>query len=376
MSEEEKKAFKLWFDRKAATRLARQISGAWPEFDAKAFVTTTTRGIDGLEFHGRVRQFSDALRRHLPGEIPLALGILQRSLPDVEVSDEAVSEGWLQWPLGQFIADHAVDELDAAFEAMIALTQRFTSEFAVRPFAEAHQDEVLARLLALTTHPSQHVRRWCSEGVRPRLPWGRRLRALVVDPAPLFPILEALKDDSSPYVRRSVANHLNDIAKDHPETVVALCGRWQEDGKAPDTRRWIVRHALRSLVKAGHPGALSLMGVAPVASLQARLLLSPRTVSIGQGVAMDLTLSHDEKSVRPVVVDYIVHYVRQRGQVGEKVFKWKNVELPPRTDICLGKVHPMRTTTIRALYPGEHVVEIQINGQRVARDSFVLMEED
>lgn len=372
MAEDEKKALKLWFDRKAASSLARQVSKAWPEFDSKAFVAAAARGINGLEFHARVKQFSDALRRYLPAEIPRALDILRRGLPDGTNSGEVMSESWLQWPIGQFIADYAEDEFDAAFDAMIALTQCFTSEFAVRPFAEAHQDRVLARLLVLTTHPSPHVRRWCSEGIRPRLPWGRRLRALIVDPVPLFPILEALKDDPALYVRRSVANNLNDIAKDHPDTVVALCRRWQENGKAPATRQWIIRHALRSLVKNGHPGALGIMGVKPVASLQARLSLLPRTLVIGRGVTMDLVLSHAEKKERPVVVDYIVHYVRQRGRTGEKVFKWTTLELPPHTNIRLRKIHPMRTTTIRALYPGKHTVEIQVNGQRIARGSFGL----
>ena len=145
--------------------------------------------------------------------------------------------------------------------AMIELTQRFSSEYAVRPFVERYPEATFKRLLALTDDPSPHVRRWCSEGTRPRLPWGAKLHHLVADPSPIWPILEALKDDDELYVRRSVANNLNDIGKDHAALVVERCQAWLEDGNAQ--RDWTVKHGLRSLVKDGDPGALAVMGYGP-----------------------------------------------------------------------------------------------------------------
>ena len=140
--------------------------------------------------------------------------------------------------------------------AQHALTRRFSAEFSIRPFLVRDQARTLARLLEWTTDPDPHVRRLCSEGSRPRLPWGMRLTAFVQDPGPVLPILERLKDDPSLYVRRSVANHLGDIAKDHPERVFALCQAWL-DG-ASNERKWLIRHALRHPAGKGHPTALAL----------------------------------------------------------------------------------------------------------------------
>jgi 3-methyladenine DNA glycosylase AlkC len=96
------------------------------------------------------------------------------------------------------------------------------------------------------------VRRLVSEGTRPRLPWAPRLRAFMRDPRPVLELLEWLKDDPSLYVRRSVANNLNDIGKDHPDLLFATAERWMKD--ANENRHWIIRHALRSAVKRGDPG--------------------------------------------------------------------------------------------------------------------------
>ncbi|BET67923.1 DNA alkylation repair protein [Opitutales bacterium ASA1] len=369
---EERKPFKDWFDRAAAEALAAQVAAACPAFDRKRFVRDATRGLADLEFHGRVQRFSDALAAQL---LPLAgsaeaVRILARSLPPILPDTESVTDGWRQWPLGQFIADHGVADVDASMEAMIELTQRFSSEFAVRPFIETHPQVVLARLLELTSHPSPHVRRWCSEGTRTRLPWGRRLDSLVRDPAPLWPILEALKDDPELYVRRSVANNLNDIAKDHPGLVVDRCRAWLRD--ATPERAWIVKRALRTLVKAGDPAALALFGVGAPERLRATLDVSPTRIAVGSEVALAATIANDCRKPQKLVIDYVVHYVRQRDKTSGKVFKWTTLDLAPGATVELRKRHPMRPTTIRALYPGEHRVDLQINGHALASGSFSL----
>lgn len=245
----ERKAFKDWFDKAAARVLAGQVAGAMPSFDQEQFIRLASRNLKALEFAGRVRQFSDALAATLPKPIPKALAVLTESLPPPLPDCEAVTDGWLQWPLGQFIADHGLEYFDASMEAMMELTQRFSSEYAIRPFVERYPEATFDRLLALTDDPNPHVRRWCSEGTRPRLPWGKKLQGLVADPTPIWPILEALKDDGELYVRRSVANNLNDIAKDHAPLVVQRCMAWSEDSN--ERRDWAIKHGLRSLIKAG-----------------------------------------------------------------------------------------------------------------------------
>jgi len=283
---------------------------------------------------------------------------------------EAVTDGYLQWPIGQLIADHGVEHLDASWDAMVELTQRLTSEFAIRPFVERYPDEVFARLLALTGHPSAHVRRWCSEGIRPRLPWGKRLDALVADPAPIFPILERLKDDPSLYVRKSVANCLNDVAKDHPGPVLDVARRWM-DG-ASDERAWIVRHALRTLVKAGDPRALEVLGYGPPRGVTAALSVTPDAVAIGERVQLALTLQSARDA--DLLVDLRVHYRKAKGDARPKVFKWKTVSARAGETVTLAKNLAMRVTTIRPLYPGPHAVDAQVNGVVLAEASFELRE--
>ena len=329
-----------------------------------------THDLRRLEFHGRVQQFSNALRTTLPTFVPKALSVLTKSLPTPLPNCESVTDGWLQWPIGQFIADYGLDYFDESMEAMVELTKRFSSEFAVRPFVEQHTGETFQRLLELTDDPSPHVRRWCSEGTRPRLPWGKKLAALVEDPGPIWPILEALKDDDELYVRRSVANNLNDIAKDHPGAVVARCERWSR--KSNPRRDWTIKHALRSQVKAGDPAALAIVGFGPPKRLKSDLAASPKKVAVGGSVALTASLSTTAARSQELLIDYVVHYVRKRGEASQKVFKWKSCTLPARGALTLHKRHSMRETTVRALYAGVHRVELQVNGVRIAETTFRL----
>ncbi len=367
---EERKAYKDYFDRQAANALAKQVAGAMPDFDQKGFVRRAVRNIDSLEFHGRVKQFSDALHATLPNDVATSLDILTRSLPEPLPDCEAVTDGWLQWPMGQFIADHGLEHFDDSMHAMTELTQRFSSEFAVRPFVQHLPDETFAYLTSQLQHESPHVRRWCSEGVRSRLPWGAKLKNLVADPSPIWPILDALIDDDELYVRRSVANNLNDIAKDHPAEVITRAKRWLK--KRRPHREWVVKHGLRTLIKGGNPKALELIGFGVPKGIGAMLAIKPRKIAIGEAVALDVTLQSKATKSQQLLLDYIVNFVRKGGKTGSKVFKWTTLELEAGQKTTLIRNHSMRQTTVRALYPGKHKIELQLNGQVVAEADFVL----
>ena len=371
--ETERKPFKDYFDKAAAQTLAKQFVGAYPTFDQAAFVKNATNGLANLEFNARIQHFAAALHDALPKDPNVSLRLLQKSLPDLIPDADAVTDGFAQWPLGQFIADYGLDaDFDIAFEAMTELTQRFSSEFAIRPFMEAHPDACFNRLYQLTSHPNEHVRRWCSEGTRTRLPWGRKLHALIEDPTPIWPILEDLKDDPSLYVRRSVANNINDLAKDHSDDVVARLKTWKKSSNT--NRDWLIKHGLRTLVKDGHPGALQLIGFGPVKNVQATLSLAPKKVAVGEKVAMTLTLNSSHTRTQDLMIDYAVHYVRKGNKTSDKVFKWSTQSLAAKEQQTLQKNHPMKVTTIRALYPGKHRIEVQINGERLADATFTLTE--
>jgi len=369
MAESEKKKFKDWFDEEAVDRLAEQFSSSWEGFDTERFRNVAASGLEQLEMSGRVDQIAGALAEVLPDDRDAALEILSSSLPLILPDCDAVTDGWLQWPLGAFIAAYGTDHVDTAFSAMIELTQRFSSEFAIRPFVLSDPLGTIARLQKLTTHASPHVRRWCSEGIRPRLPWGGNIPSFIEDPTPLWPILEALRADPELYVRRSVANNLNDISKDHPEDVLRHCQSWW--GESDETDH-MIRHALRTMVKDGHPGALALMGYEdPKGHVEANLQVIPSSIPIGNSIELNLTLRNTGKKPFPVLIDFGIEYVRKKGH-SAKVFKWTTRELSPGNMISLKKRHAVKETTIRALYPGKHPVWVQVNGHECCRGEFTL----
>ncbi len=366
----DRKPFKEYFDRAAANALAAQVGRVTKSFDQKKFVRLAVKGLDELEFNGRVVNFSNALAETLPSSRPRAMAILNKSLPDPLPDCENVTDGYLQWPVGQFIADYGVDCFEESMELMIEMTQRFSAEYAIRPFVERYPEEIFKRLLKLTRHKSPHVRRLCSEGIRTRLPWGRKLTALIDDTSPIWPILEKLRDDDEIYVQKSVANNINDIAKDHPEQVVKRLKTWKK-GSTP-ARDWVIKHALRTLIKDGNADALAIVGYGPPKKLKAQLSASPKSVKIGESVELQVDLISGHGRSQSLLVDYAVHYVRKNGSANAKVFKWKSIEILPDSSQTLKKKHSLKTTTIRALYPGEHVVELQVNGQRLASTKFKL----
>lgn len=335
----------------------------------RAFVRAAQRGLDELELKARVRHIAAALRAHLPADFGAATAQIVDGLPPALPSAEGVASGFWLWPFCQFVEEFGLDEPELALDAMHALTQRFSCEFAIRPYVEAHTERTFARLQRWVDDPSLHVRRLVSEGTRPLLPWGRRLTALQNDPAPVLPLLERLRDDPEEYVRRSVANHVNDISKGHAGLVVDLAKAWLRDG--PKTRERLVRHALRTLVKQGHVPALRALGVA-APRLEADLKLTPRRATIGDAIELQVTVRSTAGRKQQLVIDYAVHHRRQNGTLSPKVFKWSTRELGKGEQFTLTKRHSLRPVTTRRYYPGKHAVELLVNGESFARREFEL----
>jgi len=245
--------------------LAHNVASAYSEFDAAAFRRAALDGLEPLGILERGRKLAGALRQTLPQNFSAATEILLNSLtPPLGATDDLGLAVFFYLPHVYFVAEYGLDAahndgqdpFEISMKAQYELTQRFSAEFSIRPFVIHDQERTLARLLEWTADANPHVRRLCSEGTRPRLPWATRIPAFIADPTPVLPILERLKDDPDLYVRRSVANHLGDIAKDHPELVFALCERWLAN--ASNERKWLIRHALRHPAKNAHPTALVL----------------------------------------------------------------------------------------------------------------------
>lgn len=371
---EDSKNFKDMFDHRAAKKLAAQIASSWKDFDQKNFLKLATHDLAFLEMTPRVQQFSDALAKTLPTDIPAAIEILVHSLPAPLENCKDLKSSWIQWPVAHFISEHGLSYYDESMAALREITMRFTSEFAVRPFAAAYPQKVYRDLLKLTADPNPHVRRWCTEGARPRLPWGQRLNDLITDPSPLWPILDALRKDTEPYVRRSVANNLNDIAKDHPQLVVGKCAEWMKSGRSKELDQ-LIRHALRTLIKNGDPGALALLGYFPMGQTDVDFSIANRRVTIGSPVEMSLKLTSRNQADQKLMIDFAIHFLRKKGTHSRKVFKWKSLTLLAGETLNLSKKHPLRKTTIRALYPGLHHVELFVNGATLSAIPFELLPE-
>jgi 3-methyladenine DNA glycosylase AlkC len=361
-------------------RTGAVLARTWPPFDRARFEQIARHGLESLELKARAMQLADALEATLPEPFEAAAAVIEASLAPADqrdgdgVASQAISDaglaGWIVWPLGEFVARRGRAEPQRALGCLRELTMRLTAEFAIRPFIVEHPEVAFATLARWVQDPSAHVRRLVSEGSRPRLPWGLQLKALVADPSPTLPLLEALQDDPSGYVRRSVANHLNDIAKDHPALVVDWVRRHL--GDAPPQRRALLLHASRTLIKRGHTPMLEVWGVGRAFVGSASLTTAPRRVRIGESLTLEVRLQASGRAAQPVVIDYAVHHRRLDGGHSPKVFKGWSLTLAPGEARILTRRHSMRPVTTRRYHPGVHEVDLRINGVEVARARFTL----
>jgi len=309
---------------------AQPLQSAWPAFDGERFTALAATGLEALELKARAMHVCAALEATLPADFATAADVIEAALAPVEAGVAAAGpdslaeglRGWILWPAGEYIARHGQSQPERALAALQALTQRFTAEFAIRPFIVQHPALVFATLQRWTADPSAQVRRLVSEGSRPRLPWGLRLQALVQDPSPTLPLL---------------------------------------------------RHASRTLVKQGHPGVLQAWGLGAALRGEAALAVAPRRVRLGGEITLTLQLRSTSPRPQTLVIDYAVHHVKADGSRRPKVFKGWHIELPLRGQTTLAKHHSLRAVTTRRYHGGEHLLAVQINGRTVAEASFTLV---
>jgi 3-methyladenine DNA glycosylase AlkC len=353
-------------------RIADAIKAVYPPFAVEAFVADTLIGYDALPLLARARHVAHALHRHLPTDYRQAIDILLASLgPPIDADQPAGMDPFLYAPHDYYVAEFGLDDWDTSMRAQYEITQRFSAEFSIRHFIERYPDTTLARLREWTSDSSAHVRRLVSEGTRPRLPWAPRLRQFQRDPSPVIELLELLKDDPSAYVRRSVANNLNDIGKDHPEILVAVCRRWLEDGG--DRRRWVVRHALRSAVKRAVPGALDALGFDSRSPARiSQVAIEPARPTIGGNVTVAFTVSNVAEERTRLNVDLRIGFVKANGAARPRVFKMRQLDLGAGERKRMMKRVSLRQLSTRLHYAGTHTVEAVVNGRAEAIGEFVL----
>lgn len=366
-------ALKNQFGRDVPRTIAAMVQAVYPAFDREAFLRSALEGYEDLELMQRGQKIAQALHHYLPRDYAQAAAVLMGSLHQQHDRDMGQSLGsFLFLPHTQFVATYGLAYFDVSMQALHALTQRFTAEFSIRPFLERHPEATLGQLRRWATDPSAHVRRLVSEGTRPRLPWAPRLRAFQKDPSPVLALLELLKDDPDLYVRRSVANNLNDIGKDHPQLLADTAQRWLQGASAQ--RRWLVGHALRSAVKRGEPGALQVLGFGKTAKVLVRAAqVTPTRARVGGRVDIAFEVHNPHTRAQRVLVDCCVHYVKANGQTSAKVFKLKTLELAGGDTVPLRKRLSLAQLSTRKHYAGLHRVEVLINGKAQALGSFELL---
>ena len=363
------------FGPEVPARIAGMIQNVDDAFDADAFLADALDGYESLELTPRARHIGRALGRHLSQDYERAIEVLIASLgPKLETSELTGMEAFAYLPYVFYVAEFGVDHFETSMRAQYGLTQRFTAEYSIRVFIERYPQQTLDRLRAWAHDPNVHVRRLVSEGTRPRLPWAPRLRAFQEDPKPVLELLELLRDDPELFVRRSVANNLNDIGKDNPAALIDTCRRWAKDATAQ--RRWLIRHALRSAVKRGDAAALAILGfvATPAVSVLA-VRAEPPVVPIGQAVTVTVELANDGTSVEQLLVDLRVYFVKANGRTSPKVFKGKELELGPAQSTQLTKTFSLAQRTTRTHHAGQHRVEVLVNGQACGEHVFDVVEE-
>lgn len=274
--------------------------------------------------------------------------------------------------LAGFVQQYGSDDYDTSVAAIEEITQFTSCEFAVRPFIIKYPDQMMKQMLVWSEHGHWAVRRLASEGCRPRLPWAMALPELKRNPTPILPVLENLKDDVSRIVRKSVANNLNDIAKDHPRTVIDLTKKWQ--GKSENTD-WIIKHGCRTLLKQGHAEALEIFGLNTVEniSVQDFRLLTPK-VNTGNELVFTFKLLNNNKGKVRIRLEYGLYYRKANGTLSRKVCKISEKEYAGNSVTQIARKQSFRLITTRTFHPGLHQVSVIINGNEFEKHDFELVE--
>lgn len=355
---------KEMFNQKFYKHFAGVFAEADKNFDHRKFFQHVTKGLDDLSLNARLRNTSVILRSHLPGDFAAAVNILYKAAP-------ALQKGYTALVLPDFIGLYGHDHFDLSMEALRRFTSMGSSEFAVREFLKRDLPRTLRVMQEWAKDKDPHVRRLASEGSRPRLPWSFRLDAVIKDPSLTTPILEQLKSDDELYVRKSVANHLNDISKDNTAYMLRLVKSW--DAAHPSTA-WIIKHASRTLIKKGDADSLSLFAFEKNLRLRVdNLRLQPKQLKLGDTLSFSFELVSEKKTSQKLVVDYAIHYAKASGFLSRKVFKLKELVLAPGQTMTILKKQVIKDMTTRKHFNGRHTVEILVNGKSFGQAAFNLV---
>ena len=346
-------ALKDWYNEAFFEQLCQNFEVAYTSFSSKKFMRLLLdEAWPARNLKERMRHITVCLHEVLPADYAEAIAILKQVAPK--------TDNFLGMFFPDFVEVYGLQDWEISVPALAYFTQYGSSEFAVRPFIEARPEAMMQQMLAWSKHENHHIRRLSSEGCRPLLPWGRVLKDLKANPAPIFPILEVLKNDESEYVRRSVANNLNDIAKNQPEQVIAIAKRWYGDNENTD---WLVKHACRTLLKKANPEALRLFDFGNTDAIKVfDLALEKNEIAIGEKLFFSFLVENTATASQKLRLEYRIDYVKKSGKTSPKIFQIKEKMYEAGSKTLIKRSQSFQNFTTRKHYAGRHQLTIIVNG--------------
>jgi len=346
------------------------LTRALPEFEKQEFYSLIfTLEFESYELKERMAHTANVLHHFLSPDFDEAslqvIDIISR-LRHSGIKEQSIEYMFIP----EYIALYGLEHFESSVSAMEYITQFTSCEYAVRPFLLNYEERMMNQMLSWSNHEDHKVRRLASEGTRPRLPWGKAVPALKKDPVPILTILQKLKKDPSEFVRRSVANNLNDISKDHPSIVLDIANKWLGISRETDA---VVRHGCRTLLKQGNRDILLLFGFDSDMIELAGFSIETPMIRIGENLEFTFSIINRDQKIRAVRMEYAIYYKRKNGSRSKKVFKISERDIEPGRNYEVYRKQSFRKITTRMFYSGEHKLSVIINGKESGAKFFELI---
>ncbi|MDL2222802.1 DNA alkylation repair protein [Bacteroidales bacterium OttesenSCG-928-M11] len=374
--------FKNFYNEPFFDKFTKDLQLVIPDFDARAFLSQIMDNEwENRELKQRVAHIATVLKRFLPTDYKEAIAKILELLNWIEPRyshcskiDDAKFGLTLEYGaiLDNYIEQYGLDDYETSVKAIERITQFTSCEFVTHPFIIKYPNKMMEQMLIWSKHEHWGVRRLASEGCRPRLPWAMALPNLKANPSPIVPILENLKNDPARFVRLSVANNLNDIAKDNPEVVIDLAKKWQGESEEVD---WIIKHGCRTLLKQGNPAVMELFGLGSAKNINIEsFLIETPQVKVGESLKFSFNLLNNSNKKTKIRLEYGLYYQKANGTLSKKVCKISEKDYSPNSTTCIARKHSFKVVTTRKLHLGLHQVAIIINGKEFEKYDFILVE--
>jgi len=374
--------FKNMYNEQFFDKFTKDLKLVIPDFDTPAFVSQVMDDKwENRELKQRVAHITTVLKKFLPADYNDAIAKILELLDRIETRylhcskiDDAKFSLTLEYGaiLDNYVEQYGLDDYETSVKAIERITQFTSCEFVTHPFIVKYPDKMMAQMLVWSKHEHWGVRRLASEGCRPRLPWAMALPNLKENPAPIIPILENLKNDPARFVRLSVANNLNDIAKDNPEVVIDLVKRWQGESDEVD---WIIKHGCRTLLKQGNPVVMELFGLGSVKNINIEnFQISTPKVKVGNSLEFSFDLLNNSNKKTKIRLEYGLYYQKANGTLSKKVCKISEKDYAANSTTRITRKHSFKVVTTRKFHPGLHQVAVIINGNEFEKHNFELVE--